>query len=254
VLIPIVLGATWIGTPYLTIMIVLMAGGMAWEWTRLIDRLGRRTSAWLAIVLAMAAVAVAGFVAMWAGVLLAVLGIIGYARLLRRTPGLAAWSAAGLFWTILPCIGFVWLRDAPVMGKETVGWILILVWAIDTAAYAAGRMIGGPKLAPRISPKKTWSGLAGGVLAAMIVGLITAWLTAPSHWWHISALSGVLAVIEQAGDMAESYAKRRFGVKDSSALIPGHGGLLDRLDGMLAVVAAVALFSAATGVNVLTWR
>lgn len=253
-LIPIVLGATWLGTPWLTLLVAAASGGMAWEWARLIDRPANRVNALLAILLAVVSVLVAGFVAIWLGVIIDIVGAVLIARSLRHVPVLSRWALVGMIWVVLPCIAFVALRDTPHIGRATIGWILALVWTIDTAAYAAGRTIGGPKLAPRISPNKTWSGLLGGIVAAMIVGLVTGWLTAPAHWWQTCILSGALAVIEQAGDIAESFAKRRFGVKDSSTLIPGHGGILDRLDGMLAVVAAVGLFSLATGVNILTWH
>jgi phosphatidate cytidylyltransferase len=255
VLIPVALAATWLGAPWLTLLMAALSGGMAWEWARLIDRSGRDVSAVLAALLGFVAILVAGFVSAPLGILIDIAGATLIARSLRhRVPGLAAWSFVGLVWVVLPCVAFLWLRNIPHIGFVTVGWMLVLVWTIDTAAYAAGKTFGGPKLARRISPSKTWSGLLGGMFAAMIVGAVTGWLTAPGHWWQICVLSGALAVVEQGGDIAESYAKRHFGVKDSSTLIPGHGGLLDRLDGMLAVVAAVGLFSFATGVNILTWH
>ena len=116
-----------------------------------------------------------------------------------------------------------------------------MVVAVDSGAYAAGRSIGGPKLAPRISPKKTWAGLAGGIAAALLIGWISAFLLDLPRFLPLILVSGVLAVVEQAGDLAESAFKRRFGVKDSSQLIPGHGGVLDRVDGLLAVALVVGL-------------
>ena len=117
--------------------------------------------------------------------------------------------------------------------------VFIVTWATDILAYFAGRSIGGPKLAPRISPNKTWAGLAGGVAGAALLG----WLTARNfemepifHW-----LGGPMALIAQAGDLYESWVKRRAGVKDSGTLLPGHGGVLDRLDGLLAVALATTL-------------
>ena len=118
-----------------------------------------------------------------------------------------------------------------------------MVWAIDICAYFAGRFIGGPKLAPRISPKKTWAGLIGGMVGAVALSLgFSIWLGSGSA--VILALVALgLTVLEQAGDFAESAMKRRAGVKDSGTLIPGHGGILDRVDGLIAVVLGAALIS-----------
>ena len=128
-------------------------------------------------------------------------------------------------------LGWVW--------ELLVFWVFIVTWATDILAYFAGRSIGGPKLAPRISPNKTWAGLAGGFAGAALFG----WLTARNfemepifHW-----LGGPMALIAQSGDLYESWVKRRAGVKDSGTLLPGHGGVLDRLDGLLAVALATTL-------------
>ena len=123
----------------------------------------------------------------------------------------------------------------------------MLVWASDIGAYLAGRAIGGPRLAPRISPGKTVSGACGGLLAAICIGIVVAlWLAAPSLWPEAS-IAGLLGVVAQAGDLGESLVKRHFGVKDSGRLIPGHGGLLDRLDALLAVALAASLLALIEG-------
>ena len=117
-----------------------------------------------------------------------------------------------------------------------VYWLMVVTWATDICAYFAGRSIGGPKLAPRISPNKTWAGLIGGIIGAAIFGYLTAyWLELGSPFLYIG---GAMAVIAQAGDLYESWVKRRAGVKDSGTILPGHGGVLDRLDGLLPVVLA----------------
>jgi phosphatidate cytidylyltransferase len=136
----------------------------------------------------------------------------------------------------------------------TLLWVLGVVWATDTGAYIAGRRIGGPKLAPRVSPNKTWAGLFGGIAAAGLVGLAAAALVAGVSPWIAAPLSAALAIVEQAGDLFESAVKRRFGVKDSSNLIPGHGGVLDRVDGLLSVSLAVAALSWMVGHTILIWR
>ncbi|GGF40415.1 phosphatidate cytidylyltransferase [Aliidongia dinghuensis] len=253
-MIPVALAAVWYGAPWTSGLAALAAAIMAWEWGRLVGRSRRLVDDLLLAVIAALSVVAGAYAAAWLGLVLAALGIALQHRLGRDRNAAPLWTAFGLVWIIVPCIGFVWLRDAPAHGAATVYWLLALVWAIDTAAYAAGRTLGGPKLAPRISPKKTWAGLLGGVLAAVIIGAIAALVVGTGSVGQLALLSGVLAIVEQIGDMAESFAKRRFGAKDSSNLIPGHGGLLDRLDGMLAVVLAVVILSLVTGGSVLTWR
>src|SRR5215468_347717 len=118
------------------------------------------------------------------------------------------------------------LRVVPDDGRVAVFWLLGIVWATDIGAYAAGRALGGPRLAPRVSPNKTWAGLAGGVVGAALAGAAVA-AAGSAPVGGLALAGGVLAVVAQAGDLGESLAKRRFGVKDTGTLIPGHGGLLD---------------------------
>jgi phosphatidate cytidylyltransferase len=113
-------------------------------------------------------------------------------------------------------------------------WLLAVVWAADICAYFAGRVIGGPKLAPRISPKKTWAGLWGAVAGGAVVGLVVGYLAGSAGFLRLVVLGGLLAIVEQLGDLFESALKRHYGVKDSGRLIPGHGGVLDRVDGLVA--------------------
>ena len=252
VLVPVALGAIW-ASEASTIILASLAGGlMAWEWGKLIGRLDGAAEAVLFVAVGAGSVLVAGFWSVEAGLACAVLGIAGLTLSgMRRRPG---WTAAGLGWILLATICFVILRADPAVGWKTTLWVLLVVWAIDTAAYVVGRSVGGPKLAPRISPNKTWSGLFGGMAGAVLVGLVFGWADGVSAPWWLALVSGGLAVVEQIGDIAESYAKRRFGAKDSGNLIPGHGGLLDRLDGMLAVVTAVVLLQIVTSERILTWR
>jgi len=149
--------------------------------------------------------------------------------------------ALGIGYVCLPIMALLYLRQQTPdpYGLLLAFWALALVWATDIGAYFAGRSIGGPKLAPRISPSKTWSGLGGGVLAALVTGfLLHRFAELPIQ---LAAASGVLAVVAQLGDLLESAMKRRAGVKDSGALLPGHGGVLDRLDGVAAVAPLAAL-------------
>ena len=168
------------------------------------------------------------------------------------------WYAAGLPALGLPLLCLVWLRAQEPDGAETVLWLVALVIATDIGAYFAGRLIGGPKLMPRISPKKTWAGLVGGMAAAACIGALATTLVAGGGGrapvMAVALLSALLAVVAQTGDLAESAVKRNFNVKDSGTLIPGHGGLFDRLDGFLITLPALALLVALTGMSVLQWR
>lgn len=150
--------------------------------------------------------------------------------------------ALGVIYVCLPVMALLFLRgQAPnIFGLTLALWALALVWATDIGAYFAGRSIGGPKLAPRISPSKTWSGLGGGVLAALLVGFaLHRFAGLPIE---LAAASGLLAVAAQGGDLLESAMKRRAGVKDSGSLLPGHGGVMDRLDGVATAAPLAAFF------------
>lgn len=161
--------------------------------------------------------------------------------------------AFGVPYIALPALSLVWLRSDPASGFETILWLLCVVWATDIGAYAFGRIIGGPRLAPRFSPKKTWAGLIGGMISAAAVGAgMAAWLGLSVMGFGL--LSAGLAVVSQAGDLFESWVKRRFNVKDSSNIIPGHGGVLDRVDGVLPVAVVVAVLAMGLGGGIVTWR
>ena len=133
----------------------------------------------------------------------------------------------------------LWVAAGP-HGRVAVFFLLAVVWASDIGAYAVGRAIGGPRLAPTLSPNKTWAGAFGGLAGAVLVGLGAARVMDASAGM-IVALSLVLSLAAQLGDLAESFAKRKFGAKDSGSLIPGHGGLLDRLDSLLTAAALQGL-------------
>src|SRR5581483_7109859 len=145
-----------------------------------------------------------------------------------------------------------------VIGRADLLFLVILVWASDIGAYMAGCAIGGRRLAPRISPNKTVSGTVGGLCAAGIIGIAAALLYVPkdrpAQLWRAAVIAVLLGVVAQAGDLLESFLKRRFGVKDSGRLIPGHGGLLDRLDALLAVALAAALLALIQGRGVVLWE
>ena len=241
VLIPVAVTLVVLGSWWFTGLVAVAGLLMAHEWDRLTGGSGTGPAGLaLAALLPAAALLTAGGPPMTAVyLLLAALPLMAIlARWRGRRP---VWPMLGVLWLGLPCISAVWLRDLPGVGLEAVLWVLVLVWASDSGAYAAGRGIGGPKLAPRISPNKTWAGLAGGVAGAAIVGAVAAKTTGLGGMPELVLISAVLAAFSQVGDLAESALKRHFSVKDSGALIPGHGGILDRLDALLFVLPAAAV-------------
>ncbi|MEQ9641789.1 MAG: phosphatidate cytidylyltransferase [Alphaproteobacteria bacterium] len=235
-LIPLVLALVWVGSWPFVALIALVVVLMGVEWHQLtlgdIDREATGTIVFLA-----GAVLVLPMTPVWAAPL--VLAIGAAAALVKTDAKQRPWRLLPFLWLGLPACALVWLRLQPEIGLWLVGWLLATVWASDTGAYFAGRGIGGPKLAPRISPNKTWAGLIGGMVAAAIAGgAVAAWggfAVLPA-----AGLSAVVAALSQGGDLAESMLKRRFDVKDSGTLIPGHGGILDRVDALLAAAPATA--------------
>lgn len=161
--------------------------------------------------------------------------------------GLSLVKAVGPGYIGIAALALIWMRNAPDAGAMNVALVMICVWATDIGAYFAGRRIGGPKLAPKISPAKTWSGLGGGVAASMAVAGIMHFVVGGVSFATLLGLGAALAVIAQGGDLLESSIKRRFGVKDSGHILPGHGGILDRVDGVLTAASAMAFFIAVFG-------
>jgi phosphatidate cytidylyltransferase len=252
---PLPVAAIWFGSPWLPLLTALAGALMAWEWGRLCRR-GRLGATGIALVgVVLAAIATATLITPGLSIVFAVVGAGIVFWLARGRPDLdPQWTAFGALWVALPCICLLWLARGGPNGRATLLWILAIVWATDIGAYAIGRTLGGPRLAPRWSPRKTWAGLAGGAVCAGLAGWATAAWLGISPALPLVFLSAGLAIVEQFGDLAESLAKRRFGVKDSSGLIPGHGGLLDRLDGLLAVIPVVALLTMIAGRSVVTWQ
>lgn len=150
-----------------------------------------------------------------------------------------AWYLSGFVYALVSALSLLWVRDRADSGIALVLWVLILVWSVDIGAYFAGRAIGGPKLAPAISPNKTWAGFYGGVVAATL--LAGAWALFAGLAPIVLLLAPLFAVASQGGDLFESWMKRRAGIKDSGRWLPGHGGVFDRLDGLLPVAILAAL-------------
>jgi phosphatidate cytidylyltransferase len=250
------LGAT-ILSPWTFLILVMVGGGLVcWEWGGLTRGNGFDGTALLAAVsTATLAISVAFGRADYGLFLLA-----AAAASIWFSSGTAfsrPWALAGLLYAALPAAALVFLRGDQTFGVAAVLYLFAVAWTADTAAYAAGRLIGGAKLAPRISPQKTWSGFVAGIVAPTLAGFVFATVLESGSALRLALLSAGLAVACQFGDLLESWVKRRFGAKDSSQLIPGHGGLLDRIDGLMMAAVVAALIAlrdpAAPGRALLVW-
>ncbi len=247
---PVVLGAVWLGGWVFHALIAFSAVVAVSEWTNMVPsarRLPARLMAAIGIMIAvMAQIAAGPAAALGVAAAFAVLtGIVGGGT----DRGLLGF---GVLYVAVGMAGLMWLRDLPTVGLPLFLYVMFAIWATDIGAYAAGRSIGGPKLAPRISPKKTWAGLIGGMISASLFGWLVALAFGAARPDIALAVGAAVAVVGQAGDLFESAVKRRYNVKDSGQLIPGHGGILDRIDGLLAAAPVLALFHAAVG-SVLSW-
>ncbi len=233
ILAPLVVACIWFGGVAFDVLMMAGAVGLAVEWVGLC-RTAPTTPPGLVVMLALASATAAACVGQ-AGIGLAILAV---GAVLAWGLGRRLLLAAGVIGVGLGVVALVWLRrwDA-VDGRWAVLFVVLVVWASDIGAYTAGRIFGGPKLAPSLSPAKTWAGAVGGLIAAVAIGEALAGQLGVTT----ALVAGLLAVMCQAGDLLESGIKRHVGVKDSGHLIPGHGGLLDRLDGLLAAAPVAAL-------------
>ncbi|HYG88254.1 MAG TPA: phosphatidate cytidylyltransferase [Azospirillum sp.] len=246
---PLVLLAVWYGGWVFRALLVVSALVAIGEWVNLVASERMPEAFWhsiLAMVVVLVAYALGGPLA--AMPLAVALGVI----VQISTGGKASWLLGfGIPYVTAGVAGLAWLREHP--GLPLVLFCLAAIWATDIGAYAAGRSIGGPKLAPRISPKKTWAGLIGGMVAAAVFAYGVALAADAARPWMALLIGPLLAVVGQAGDLFESWVKRRYNVKDSSNLIPGHGGLLDRIDGLLVAAPVLAVLHATLGAKWQWW-
>lgn len=235
------LGGVYAGSYAFALLVAVMAIMMSWEWGGIVR--GRRYdrgfllhAAAIVVSLALAAVdyPIAG--------LLVLAGGAAVSAVLNRVRG-GLISAAGFFYIGLPAIALVWFRNDAINGFTAVMLIFSVVWAADTAAYVAGKSVGGVKLWPSISPNKTWAGSCSGLLASGMVGAAFSYLLLGEPSIYLITCALVLGFSAQAGDLAESAFKRVYRIKDASNLIPGHGGFMDRLDGIAAAAAVAAVMA-----------
>ena len=243
----VVLGALWAGSLPFAIVVGAVGIVVVWEWGRIVRAGG------VDAIMAIQAVAVI------AGVVLAARGLAGLGLIAVLVAAIISallafgerghMAALGALYAGLPVVALVWLYRGDAAGPTAVLFLLLAVWATDTGAYFAGRLIGGPKLMVRISPNKTWSGLAGGMGAGGVVGAAFALARPELSLGYMLLAGALLGAVAQGGDLLESALKREYGVKDASALIPGHGGVMDRIDGLIAVVIVSAVYAAAVGVH-----
>lgn len=257
ILAPVVLWACWTSTMVFAALVALAVIILGREWGRLTDDGG--FASWLRLT----APGLAAIVAMLAGqpslafLFLAVGFAVAAGWALRPSAaddarGRDAWllKASGILYIGAPAVALIWLRDHQPDGRGLVIWLLAVVWATDVMAYLIGRALGGPKLAPRLSAGKTWSGALGGVAGAVGIGVLVGTVILPTAGFGETAGAAVLASVivslaAQLGDLAESALKRRYAVKDTGTLIPGHGGLMDRVDGLLAAAPIWAILVSA---------
>lgn len=259
VLIPAVLLDVWMGGIWFTLLVALLAVLMAHEWVAIVHggnslQFACHAAAAMVGALLLLETGMAG-----AAVALSVVWALSAAVARWQSVRPVIWQYLGVPYVGLPPLVLVLLRHDETYGVTVILWILAIVWAADSLAYFTGKSLGGPKLAPRLSPNKTWSGLAGAIAGSAIASAVFATVAGLPSVAILALLAALLAPVEQLGDLFKSALKRHYGVKDTGTLIPGHGGVIDRLDGLVAVAVAAALIGVArsgitaTGEGVLLW-
>jgi phosphatidate cytidylyltransferase len=245
VLVPLAIGTAYLGGWLFALFWGAAAMGVLWEWTALVARNDQRSvlltggaSLALAVVLVAAGHLLAAVVVLAMGAI----GVASLALAERRT-----WVAGGIPYAGALALAPIVLRADDADGFLAVIFLFAIVWTTDISAYFAGRALGGPKLMPQVSPNKTWAGAVGGLIASVVVTLALAKMAGLTALFALAMLAVVLSVFAQGGDLFESFLKRRFHAKNSGHLIPGHGGLMDRLDGFVSASVAAALIGLARG-------
>jgi phosphatidate cytidylyltransferase len=256
VLAPLALGGIYAGFPYFDILVAAASAIMAAEWRRLcggkiVDLVGGLMIT--GILVGIGAVSLMSGTVPALIILIVALGISVLSAILGEGRQVSIACSLGVLFVGAFGISLSWIRLLDPAGLEIVVWLVAAIWLTDICAYFAGRAIGGPKLAPRISPKKTWAGLLGGVAAAAI------WTILWGRWMDVESMTTLAmvgagtAVLAQLGDLGVSVLKRKFGAKDTGNLIPGHGGVMDRMDGFMGSTPPVALAIVINGSGGSSW-
>jgi phosphatidate cytidylyltransferase len=238
VLIPVSLAAVHFGGAVFAAFVAFGAVVMTFEWTRMIDGRALSLTFYSSAAIGVASLALAAAGAFNFAFVLCALAALAAAATSRKR----MWAAFGALYVLAPSAALLWLRAIPETGRDFAVMLLFIVWAADTGGYVAGRLVGGPKMSPSLSPAKTWAGAGGGLVLGALAGLVASrWIFKGEDALLFALAGGSLGLASILGDMAESAFKRRFGVKDMSGFIPGHGGALDRLDGLIFATTAMSL-------------
>jgi len=266
VLAPLAIGAAFVGGWVFAAACTVTAALVLWEWSILVSR----AADWRILAPGLPALGAAAILAQGnspglASAAIAV-GALGAAiatgvqpQSERRSARTIFWAVAGVLYAGVLLTSPIVLRSDPQMGFAALAFLFATVWATDIFAYLTGRKLGGPLLAPRVSPRKTWTGAIGGLAGGVVAGALVAYASAGTHLVAAGVLALILSIAAQGGDLFESSVKRRFGAKDTSALIPGHGVVMDRVDGFLVavliavVIGALRFGAAASARGLLLW-
>jgi len=241
ILAPLVAWAIYIGSPVYDLLVLAAIVVMAWEWRRLCAAQHFDTAGIIMTISVVGATGMTWFQQVGLAVLSVAAGALIVYLMIAGSEGKSSiWTIAGLLAIGLTGISLILIRRIGDDWSVTM-WLLVAVWATDINAFLVGRTVGGPKLASKISPGKTWSGLIGGIVGAVGWSVIWALWTGAEQAGTVALLGAAIAIFAQLGDLGVSRVKRRYGVKDTGTLIPGHGGLLDRVDGIIGAVPVAIL-------------
>ncbi len=259
VMVPLIWFVIWYGKsvyedysiPLFKIFLALLGAGLAWEWDTMFHKKQTISGFWMTLSAVFVAFLAEDNPAFSFWIIL-----LGTTLAYWKSSANLAFSL-GAFYVCLPVLALSWLYFANGdSAKEMLLWLFFVVWATDVGGFIVGKTVGGPKLCPKVSPKKTWSGCLGGIVFAMLVAWIFAMFLKTYGYMDGSfqltkkvliLSAGGLAIVSQIGDLFESYIKRKLDLKDSSNLIPGHGGLFDRMDGLIFAATITALVVCLTG-------
>jgi len=244
------IGVLFSAPPFFAALVVAISIAAAWEWHRMVSkgRLYHTEAAVNAVTVALAVTSLLVTRQIWIPLIVLAAGAGIAWKLAQGRHIYPVWQAIGILYLGVPALALVALRAFEPRGALVIVGMFLIVWATDSGALIFGNLIGGPRMAPVLSPSKTWAGTIGGSVTAALIFAAFIWFLGGSVWQ--AGLFGFLfSVTAHAGDLFESFVKRRFGIKDSGAMIPGHGGVLDRMDSTLAASVAMALLVFVVGLN-----